>query len=445
LAQGEASRTLISYGIMAVPGLDMAALIAQAQAEQMQHLTAMMSLGLMQPAEQSFVLPGQSLIAQPAVQNFGLQPAVQNFFAQQAVQSVAAQPAGQYGTAGGIASLHGVSPQAQSVTQAVPTTLEDGKPGTLQNFGEKGFGYITPDDGSEQVFFHFRAVLNGTEVDMVPGAKLKYEMGLDRPSGRMKAVKVLLDAPGSGSVAATPDEVEQFLALNPVDEGVQAHLRSVDPMVQRMVINRGSLERARDPSAMLSSRISHAFNASSQPGSGYGKAAGEKGAGLMKGGPYGKGGKSGGKAESDTVFVKSLPVESTPDTVQGIFSQYGGVKSVKVLPPSGGRNVVAAFVVMNSLEEAKYVVENVNGQVPMGLQKPVETMFAQSREGKGESAWGKGGFAEGGKGGGMNGMMMGNGMNGMMMGNGMNGMNGMMNFPAASLGAANMNMQPMFW
>jgi len=113
----------------------------------------------------------------------------------------------------------------------------------------------------------------------------------------------------------------------------------------------------------------------------------------MKGGLFGKGGGKGGVPESETLFVKSLPMESTPEAVQAIFSQYGGVKSVKVLPPSGGRTVVAAFVIMNSVEEAKWIVENVNGQVPTGLQTPVEVIFASPREFS--PSWGKGGGAKG--------------------------------------------------
>jgi len=253
-------------------------------------------------------------------------------------------------------------------------------------------------------FFHMRSVLNGSEIDMVPGIRLKYEMGVDVPSGRMKAVKVLLDTPGAGNVQpATPEEVNHFLLLNPVEDHAAANLRSLDPMVQKMVMNRGSLEDARDPSAMLSSRISK-INASfmeANQGPGYGKAAGgfpllpgaspyalapgmpmmKGGMPMMKGAPYGKGGKGGkgGVPESDTLFVKSLPLESTTDAVHSIFSQYGGVKSVNVLQPSGGRNVVAAFVIMNSVEEAKRIVENVNGQVPTGLQTPVQISFATPR------------------------------------------------------------------
>jgi len=114
---------------------------------------------------------------------------------------------------------------------------------------------------------------------------------------------------------------------------------------------------------------------------------------MMKGGLLGKGGGKGGAPENETLFVKSLPLESTPEGLQAIFSQYGGVKSVKVLPPSGGRTVVAAFVIMNSVEEAKWIVENVNGQVPTGLQNPVEVIFASPREFS--PTWGKGGGAKG--------------------------------------------------
>merc|ERR1712216_762942 len=115
--------------------------------------------------------------------------------------------------------------------------------GTLKAFGQKGYGYITPDDGSEDVFFHLQAVQNGNEMSLIPGVRLRYEMGMDPGSGKTKAVKVLLEAPGSDNMQpATPLEVETFLTLNPVDENAQLKLRSVDPLVQRIVINRGSME-----------------------------------------------------------------------------------------------------------------------------------------------------------------------------------------------------------
>jgi len=356
---------------MALDMASMAGFLAQAQASgNMQHLQLLMSMmqpqvpampNLMQPA-QTFMMPGQNLLAAQAGQNL-------------------------------------------LTAQAVSTGVEAS--GTLKAFGQKGYGYITPDDGSEDVFFHLQAVQNGNEMSLIPGVRLKYEMGMDSGSGKTKAVKVLLDAPGSDNMQpATPLEVETFLTLNPVDENAQLKLRSVDPLVQRIVINRGSLEGARDPTATILGRISKGQAYVLQT-SGYGPAAGAMS--MMKGGPYGKGGGKLAAPENETLFVKSLPLESTFDTVLAIFSQYGGVQSVKVLPASGGRAVVAAFVTMNSVQEAKWILENVNGQVPMGLQNPVEIMFATPKE----PAFGKG--KDGGKGMMMPQAMMGGCGKGMMM------------------------------
>jgi len=150
---------------------------------------------------------------------------------------------------------------------------------------------------------------------------------------------------------------------------------------------------------------------------------------MMKGGPYGKG---ADVADSDTCFVKSLPLHSNIDSVKGIFSQYGTVKSAKVLQPSKGLEVVAAFVEMSSPEEAKWLVENVNGQTPTGLQNPVEISLATPTK---QMYAGKGGGGGDGKGmmmammgmmqmmkGKMGGKGMGKGGMGMGMGGGKGGM-----------------------
>jgi len=140
-------------------------------------------------------------------------------------------------------------------------TIENGQTGTLKAFGQKGYGYITPDDGSEDVFFHLAAVLNGNEMDMIVGQRLKYEMGMDTASGRMKAIKVQIEtnsaAPRGAAVPADPVEVEQFLMLNPVEAHAQEKFRAMDPHVQKWVINRGNLDMAitRDPTGALISRM----------------------------------------------------------------------------------------------------------------------------------------------------------------------------------------------
>jgi len=61
-----------------------------------------------------------------------------------------------------------------------------------------------------------------------------------------------------------------------------------------------------------------------------------------------------GLLPSDNLYMKGLPVGSTPDSVMAVFGVYGNVTSVKVLECAPGKNDVAALVRMGSLDEAKW-------------------------------------------------------------------------------------------
>jgi len=56
-------------------------------------------------------------------------------------------------------------------------------------------------------------------------------------------------------VQATPVEVEEFLILNPVEQKAQDQLRNLDPRAQKIVLERGSLQGSRDPTASLIGRM----------------------------------------------------------------------------------------------------------------------------------------------------------------------------------------------
>jgi CspA family cold shock protein len=53
---------------------------------------------------------------------------------------------------------------------------------------ERGFGFIRPDDGSGDVFFHVTALREGDDINV--GAVVTYETGVDPKSGKIKAVSV---------------------------------------------------------------------------------------------------------------------------------------------------------------------------------------------------------------------------------------------------------------
>jgi CspA family cold shock protein len=61
--------------------------------------------------------------------------------------------------------------------------------GKIKLFNEdKGYGFIRPDDGGNDVFFHISALREGDKIVM--GAVVSFEMGVDQKSGKPKAVSV---------------------------------------------------------------------------------------------------------------------------------------------------------------------------------------------------------------------------------------------------------------
>ncbi len=61
--------------------------------------------------------------------------------------------------------------------------------GKIKMFNEeKGFGFIKPDDGGVDVFFHVSALRDGDEITQ--GKVVTIEMGVDQKSGKTKAVSV---------------------------------------------------------------------------------------------------------------------------------------------------------------------------------------------------------------------------------------------------------------
>jgi CspA family cold shock protein len=61
--------------------------------------------------------------------------------------------------------------------------------GKIKMFNEeKGYGFITPDDGNTDVFFHVSALREGEEI--FKGTAVSYAMGSDAKSGKDKAISV---------------------------------------------------------------------------------------------------------------------------------------------------------------------------------------------------------------------------------------------------------------
>lgn len=93
---------------------------------------------------------------------------------------------------------------------------------------------------------------------------------------------------------------------------------------------------------------------------------------------------------NDTLYVTGLPSGSDEEAVKAIFSNYGPVKFVKVLPAQPDKIDVAAIVSMESPEQAKTLIANVSGTVPEGLAEPITIKAKINNQNSWGKGWGKG-------------------------------------------------------
>jgi CspA family cold shock protein len=88
-------------------------------------------------------------------------------------------------------------PQQSSAAEG--ESSEDSAPGiqtgsVMTYFEEKGFGFLRPDGGGKDIFFHISRLHQGDATALVPGAKVAYDLGMDR-NGKIAASSVRLLTP----------------------------------------------------------------------------------------------------------------------------------------------------------------------------------------------------------------------------------------------------------
>jgi CspA family cold shock protein len=69
-------------------------------------------------------------------------------------------------------------PSAQSAASAEAGSWQTGA--IVKYFEDKGYGFIRPENGGKDVFFHISRLTEGEALDLVPGAKVGFEVGMDR-------------------------------------------------------------------------------------------------------------------------------------------------------------------------------------------------------------------------------------------------------------------------
>jgi len=76
-------------------------------------------------------------------------------------------------------------------------------------------------------------------------------------------------------------------------------------------------------------------------------------------------------ADSAALHVTGLTKGISEDQVKEMFSTYGAVKSVGLLPDKADKPDAAAIVSMESAEQAKWIIDNVDGKIPEGSTNPL--------------------------------------------------------------------------
>jgi CspA family cold shock protein len=95
----------------------------------------------------------------------------------------------------------GVGDKTSRASQAQGNPAEAGGEATGEHAGsvvtyfeDKGFGFLRPEGGGRDVFFHISRLAEGVATDLKPGARVLYELGMDR-TGKMAASRVRIPPP----------------------------------------------------------------------------------------------------------------------------------------------------------------------------------------------------------------------------------------------------------
>ena len=79
------------------------------------------------------------------------------------------------------------SGETAEATDEAPSGEQAGS--VVTYFEAKGFGFLRPDDGGRDIFFHVSRLVEGLATDLRPGARVLYELGMDR-TGKMAASSI---------------------------------------------------------------------------------------------------------------------------------------------------------------------------------------------------------------------------------------------------------------
>jgi len=82
---------------------------------------------------------------------------------------------------------HSASASGGESTEEVPPDTQTGA--IMTYFGEKGFGFLRPDSGGKDIFFHVSRLQDGDATELLPGKRIAYDLGMDR-NGKIAASSI---------------------------------------------------------------------------------------------------------------------------------------------------------------------------------------------------------------------------------------------------------------
>lgn len=239
---------------------------------------------------------------------------------------------------------------------------------------ERGMGFLVPDGGGEDIFVHRSNLVDGQWLQV--GAHVYFENGWDANKGKHIARNVRGAAGGQPGVGADgmktgtvkmwfQEKAFGFIIPDGGGDDVMVHKNEVaegTELVQGMQVK---YDAVWDPAKnkYKAKRCIPAHLAHLAIANGAAPAAPPSGG-------------KGAFPPSDNLFVAGLPLGYTEDLIKQVFGQYGAVNSCRVLN-NPGKPDLACMVQMADAGMAMWMVDNLNGNIPVGLSTPISVRFAQ--------------------------------------------------------------------